>query len=119
MPNKVELGFHGQKLAEDYLLAHGCTILARNFRCPAGEIDLIIRDGSYIAFVEVKYRRSLGHGAPREAVNYYKQRHIKRSALYYIMKENLSDVDLRFDVAEVMEPKGHPPEVTYLKNAFC
>ena len=117
MENNADVGAYGQKLAENYLKAHGFEIIESNFRCQSGEIDIIARDGCYMAFVEVKYRRSLAHGYPREAVGYYKQRHIRRAAQYYIMKKHLINQDFRFDVLEIVDIADNP-EITLIKNAF-
>ena len=117
MDNNADLGTYGQKLAENYLKAHGFQIIERNFRCQSGEIDIIARDGGYISFVEVKYRRSLAHGYPREAVGFYKQRHIRRVAQYYIMKKHLINQDFRFDVLEIIDITDKP-EITLITNAF-
>ena len=107
----------GQAAAEQYLCAQGFTILARNFRARYGEIDLIIRDGNYIVFVEVKYRANLSYGYPREAVGYIKQQRIYKTACYYISKHGLSDCDFRFDVVEIMDKKGML-QVTHIQDAF-
>jgi len=117
MDNNVDLGTYGQKLAENYLKSHGYQIMESNFRCQSGEIDIIARDGGYIVFIEVKYRRSLAHGYPREAVGYYKQRHIRRVAEYYIMVKRLCNQDFRFDVLEIIDMADNP-EITLIKNAF-
>ena len=117
MYNNVEVGSYGQKLAERYLSDEGFCIIERNFRCRSGEIDLVARDGDYIVFIEVKYRRSLVHGYPREAVGYHKQRHIRRVAQYYIMIKNLNNQDFRFDVLEIID-NAENPEISLIKNAF-
>jgi len=117
MESNAELGSYGQKLAEDYLKANGFEIIDTNFRCRSGEIDIIALDGDYMAFIEVKYRRSLAHGYPREAVGYYKQKHIRRVAQYYIMKNRVRNQDFRFDVLEIIDT-GEKPEVTLIVNAF-
>ena len=117
MENKADLGAYGQKIAEDYLIANGFNIIERNFRCKSGEIDIIARDSGYVSFIEVKYRRSLVHGYPREAVGYYKQKHIRRAAMYYIMIKQLKNQDFRFDVLEIIDLANNP-EITLIKNAF-
>ena len=61
---KVRLGKRGEELAEGYLRAAGCGILATNYRCPWGEIDLIAQDGEELAFVEVRTRRGSAFGTP-------------------------------------------------------
>ena len=112
--NKRELGGHYEQLAADYLTAHGAQILVRNFRCRQGEIDLIIRDGRYLVFVEVKYRSSMGKGDPAEAVNPFKQQRIRNSARYYLYKNRCGeDTPCRFDVVSIL---GN--EIRWIKNAF-
>ena len=117
MYNNVEVGSYGQKLAERYISDEGFHIIERNFRCRSGEIDLVARDGDYIVFIEVKYRRSLEYGYPCEAVGYHKQRHIKRVAQYYIMIKNLNNQDFRFDILEIID-NAENPEINLIKNAF-
>ena len=68
MAQKDELGRWGEQVATDYLVAEGYSILDRGWRCARGEIDVIARRGSSIAFVEVKTRRSLRYGHPLEAI---------------------------------------------------
>jgi putative endonuclease len=115
--NKHAAGMLGQKAAEDFLREKGCRILERNYRLKSGEIDLIARDGAYIVFVEVKTRGSLRYGAPREAVNAAKQARIIRTAQHYIIRKNLTDIDLRFDVIEVLTAQDNP-QIIHIENAF-
>ena len=107
----------GQKEAENFLQGNGYTILQRNFRVRAGEIDLIARDKEYIVFVEVKYRHGAGHGLPRESVGLAKQRKISKTALYYISMCGLVDQDFRFDVVEVLGGGG-AVAINHIENAF-
>ena len=69
----------GESLAVAHFKACGCKILAQNYRAGRGEIDLIVKDGQFIVFVEVKTRRSLKFGVPQAAVTKQKQRQISRS----------------------------------------
>jgi putative endonuclease len=118
MPGNIETGRKGQQAAEAYLLKNGYDILARNFRLKTGEIDLIARDGEYVVFIEVKCRNSLRYGLPREAVTKGKQRHIIKTAQYYILTARLpQNQDYRFDVIEVMNEDGKQ-NVTHIENAF-
>ncbi|MBG0812879.1 YraN family protein [Planomonospora sp. ID82291] len=68
MAAKDELGRRGEQLAADYLRAHGMQILDRNWRCRAGEIDVVARDGRALVVVEVKTRSGRTHGTAFEAV---------------------------------------------------
>ena len=79
-----ELGRIGEQAAAELLQMEGYEILERNYRCQAGEIDLIARDGRYLVFVEVKYRSDEKAGDPSEAVNWYKQKKICQTASWYL-----------------------------------
>jgi putative endonuclease len=82
--------------------------------CKVGEIDIIARDGAYLVFAEVKYRKNASYGMPQEAVNYAKQKKISQTAGYYLMIKHMQEnVSVRFDVVSVLED-----EVTVIKNAF-
>ena len=113
---KYQSGMIGQQEAESYLAAKGYRILERNYRVRTGEIDLIARFENYIVFIEVKYRRGVKFGFPREAVSIAKQRQIVRTAMHYITVQNLSDQDFRFDVVEVLDQNGL--KVNHIENAF-
>jgi len=116
MSNKVETGFYGQDIAQKYLVGKGMDLLETNFRSRQGEIDLIMQDGEYTVFVEVKYRRSLKYGLPREAIGTSKQKKILQAAKYYIYLK-ASEQDYRFDVVEVLET-GNGIQVNHIENAF-
>jgi len=80
------LGRLGERIAADYLQLGGCLILERNFRFEHVEIDLIIRDGSCVAFVEVKMRRGAAFGEAREALRSKKLEHLRKAARRYLSK---------------------------------
>lgn len=117
MENKYQFGMEGQQYAEKYLTQKGYAIVKRNYYTKVGEIDLIARFGEYIIFVEVKYRSGTGHGLPREAVGRGKQRKIIKTAMYYIMENNLDDQDFRFDVVEVLK-FGDGVKIEHIVDAF-
>lgn len=115
--SNYEKGLKGQRIAEDFLLEKGYEIIQRNYRIRSGEIDLIVRDGGYVAFVEVKFRRGVEFGLPAEAVGSAKQKKIKRTALHYIVTNRLDNLDFRFDIVEVAEKAGEII-VNHIENAF-
>lgn len=117
MSNRRETGDWGEKVAAEYLQKQGYRILTTNFRCKIGEIDIIAKDQEYIVFIEVKYRKDLSHGLPREAVTYYKQRTIIKVAMWYLKQKHLYDCSCRFDVIEIL---GGPTGLTIslIKDAF-
>lgn len=112
--NRRATGTYYEKEAAKYLEGQGYEILTMNYRCRMGEIDMIAREGEYLVFVEVKYRKSSDDGSPEEAVNDKKQRTISRVASYYLMKEyGRMDVCCRFDVVAILGE-----EIRLIKNAF-
>lgn len=111
--HNVRLGETGERLAESYLMAKGYQAVERNFRCRAGEIDLIFRDGATWVFVEVKTRSGSRYGAGREAVGKAKQAHLQRAAMFYLQRKRLGDVPFRFDVVEI-DTSQCPPRICHL-----
>lgn len=114
---KQQLGARGEQTAVNYLKHKGYTILARNYRSPAGEIDIICSNAQYLTFVEVKTRRSTRYGMPREAVDARKQQRIIQTAQYWLM-EHPTQLQPRFDVAEVFWMPDEIGMVRLLTNAF-
>ncbi len=98
---KQDFGQNGENIAENYLKSIGYLIINRNYRCKQGEIDIIAKDNDEIVFIEVKTRSSIIYGKPAEAVNNYKQNHIKKAAEVYIYFNQLENFYIRFDVIEV------------------
>lgn len=114
MQNKRKTGAEYEEKAASWLEKQGMRILEKNYRCREGEIDLVAMDGSYLVFVEVKYRRDQHAGHPAEAVDARKQRKIVRTAMYYCMERKIfQDQPCRFDVVSVL---GNSTE--HIKDAF-
>ena len=112
--NKRAVGGEKEFLAAEYLKQQGYVILDMNYRCRQGEVDIVARDGAYLVFVEVKYRKSAVCGAPAEAVDFRKQQRICYAARHYLMTKRLpSDQPVRFDVAAVMKD-----QIQIIQNAF-
>lgn len=104
--NKRTIGALAEERAAVFLQARGMQILARNYRCRQGEIDLIARDGRYLVFVEVKYRSSACCADPLFAVNRAKQRKICRVADYFRFTQKVpDDVPVRYDVIGILGEK--------------
>ncbi len=121
------LGPRGEQLACRHLTRNGMKILARNYRCPAGEIDLIVLDrrpgrddpAPTIAFVEVKTRRDDIWTDPQSAVDRQKRHRIHKAATYYLARRGGSDYNVRFDVVSVVLRPNQRPQVEHIPNAFC
>lgn len=119
MANKIAIGKLGEDKASKYLESKGCTIIQRNYRTRFGEIDIIARDGKYIAFVEVKTRSSINFGYPREAVDIYKQSKLKNVSALYLAQKRIIDKNIRFDVVEVIiDGDKNIKSILLIKDAF-
>lgn len=113
-------GAWGEELAAEYLRRQGYTILARNYRCRYGEVDIIASHNGFVAFVEVKLRKNSSYGAPREAVTYAKQKKLRTTALTWL-GEHPGRLQPRFDVIEILAPQGEAtkaPQINHIINAF-
>ncbi len=116
---KDRLGKAGEVLAVDFLKRKGYKILEQNYRTRWGEIDTIAQDESVLVFVEVKTRRSLKFGAPREAVGISKQHRMSKAALEYLQEKGLFDTACRFDVLAItLPPATQQPQIEHIENAF-
>jgi len=111
--SNYEKGRIGEKIAYKYLQSKDFEIIQTNYRTGFAEIDIIAKDKGYIVFIEVKYRRSLKNGFPREAVGKAKRKNIINAALCFISENNLVDVDFRFDIIEILGAR-----VEHIENAF-
>jgi len=112
------LGADGEDLAARWYEARGYRIVARNWRCPLGEIDLIAVRGATLAVVEVKTRRSAVHGSPAHAVGPAKQARLRRLAAAWLATGGpRRRYDLRFDVVAVTVSGPDPLVEPYL-DAF-
>ncbi len=117
---EVSKGAAGEVLAARFLRDKGYTLLAANFRCRHGEVDIIATDGTYLAFVEVKTRQQGSLYTPREAVTLSKQRRLLSTAALY-MSTHPSSLQPRFDVIEVVTVPGMPlkaVELDHIMGAF-
>ncbi len=114
------LGRWGENQVADFLRKKGYHLLAAGYRSRYGEIDLIAEKKGYICFVEVKLRRSDQFAMAREFVDRRKQERIRLTAEHYL-SVNPSELQPRFDVAEVYAPEGISTKrvvINYLENAF-
>ena len=121
--NKRSFGSMGEELACRYLSANGYKIAVRNYRVgKMGEIDIIAADREYICFIEVKTRTGNMFGAPSESVDRRKQEKIRKLAWTYLKLYCLTEMPVRFDIAEVTGKKKDgcfvPEIINLIKNAF-
>lgn len=118
MVTAAELGRLGEDVAVRHLQHEGCVVLERNWRCREagvrGELDVIVRDGRFVVFCEVKTRRGDGAGGPLAAVTAAKQRQLRRLAAAYLSDVTLPRRGIRFDVLAVTW--GDPPSVDHRRG---
>lgn len=117
--NQGEFGRWGEEKAVSYLVRKNYHILARNYRCNCGEIDIIAQYENTICFVEVKTRSSVRFGLPNEAVTLEKQRKLTRTALTYLTEFQTIDKALRMDIIEILyDNKKKRYYLRHIENAF-
>lgn len=112
------LGHRGERVAARHLRSLGLRILIQNYRCAAGEIDLIASDSGTIVFVEVKSRSSDDVQDPHEALRWPQIRRIKSAARYFLLERTLQGHPSRFDVVTVLWPPRGTPRIEHFENAF-
>jgi len=120
MPANIELGRYGERLAVRHLTDAGLEIVARNWRCSDGELDIVARDGPVLVFCEVKTRTGIGYGDPLEAVTPAKAARLRRLALAWLAQQRSTGdpafwPELRFDVVSVVRPRAGATEVRHVR----
>lgn len=118
--NQKLIGRWGEAKVGDYLRREGYRLVASGWHCRFGEIDLIAENGEYLIFVEVKLRKNDKHGYAREFVTPSKQRKVRTAASLYLAQRP-TELQPRFDVAEIYAPQGmetEVPDIRYFENAF-
>ncbi len=115
----TEFGRHGEDLARTFLESLGYGFIARNWHCRAGEIDLIMRDGTEIVFVEVKTRHGERAGRAEDAVSRSKSRKLLAAGEWYIMKHpEYHDLIWRCDLVAITVSPGRRPDIAHFVNAI-
>ena len=114
---RLDLGRQGETLALKKIKSAGYDCLARNYRCPLGEVDLIARDGDTTVFIEIKTRKGRSLGYAKEAIHERKKRQLSKVALAYLKSNGLLGSKARFDVVAILMREGRA-EIEWVKNAF-
>jgi len=107
-----------EDVAHRFLVERGWTVLGRNVRFGHREIDLIIRRGSTVAFVEVKGRRGSGFGHPLAAITERKRSEIHKVARWWILRNGVAGWEYRFDAVAVYGEAGKSPLVEHVEDAW-
>lgn len=110
------IGKYGESVAADRLIASGMVVLDRNWRGPAGEIDLVLRDGETLVFCEVKTRSTAIGGHPLEAVDATKIARMRRLAAQWLEVHQVHPADIRLDMVGVLRPRRGAAEVDHVRG---
>lgn len=111
----INRGAQAERWAAEYLLHQGLKAVAQNYRSRFGEIDLIMRDGSALVFVEVRLRSNADFGGAAASIDHHKQQRLIRTAQHYLATLP-STPPCRFDVVLMDDAQGRNAQ--WLKNAF-
>jgi putative endonuclease len=113
-----DLGNLGEKLARDFLGKNGYSILETNYRCPAGEIDIIARQKDTLVFVEVRTKRSRQFGSPEESITPAKKERLRTVAAHYGQNRDNLPALWRIDVVAIqMDRNGQVSRIEIIENA--
>jgi putative endonuclease len=113
---RLALGEYGERLAARHLTGQGLVVLDRNWRCEAGEIDLVLRDGDVLVVCEVKTRTSDACGSPHEAVTPEKVERLTRLAARWAEAHGVHPPDTRIDLVAVHRPRRGPSTVEHVRG---
>jgi len=108
------LGSYGERVAARYLVGQGMIVLDRNWRCKAGELDLVLRDRDDVVVCEVKTRSSVGFGPPLSAVGPAKYQRLRQLSLLWVEGRNLERPAIRIDLVGVLVPRRGPVRVEHV-----
>jgi len=119
MSKNLRKGLRFEDQARDYLQVHGLTLLQPNYHCRFGEIDLVMRDGDTLCFIEVKFRKSQLFGGAAASIPRAKQRKIIKTALFYIAShKHLANQPMRFDALLIQRQADGGDHINWVRNAF-
>lgn len=116
--NRREIGNVGERIACNFLANNGYKIIETNYRCRAGEIDIVARHKETLVFVEVRTKKSFYFGTPEESITPLKMEHLRAAAVHY--EQNHPDLppEWRIDVVAIqMNSSGHVCRVELIENA--
>jgi putative endonuclease len=113
---RTALGAYGEATAARHLVDQGMVLLDRNWRCEAGEIDLVLRDGRVLVVCEVKTRSSTVFGTPLEAVTEQKAARLRRLAARWLAAHEVHPEEVRIDLVGVLVPPGAPVLIDHVRG---
>jgi putative endonuclease len=117
--NPQQSGQAAEALARQFLEQRGLRLLAQNWRCRLGELDLVMLDSDTVVFVEVRYRRYSAWGGAAESVDARKREKLSRAAQHFLQQESRwAKHPCRFDVIAITADSPAPAPLNWIQNAF-
>ena len=117
--SRQQSGRDAEDQALRHLQQHGLRLLAQNWLCKRGELDLVMLDGDTVVFVEVRYRKQTQWGGALDSVDARKQQKLILAAQFFLQRESRwANHPCRFDVVAIDSVPGAEPELNWLRNAF-
>ncbi len=116
MDKRRVFGNRGEDLAASFFVSRGFRVVARNWSCRLGEIDLIAEKEGKLHFVEIKTRHSLDFGYPEEAITPTKLKHLARAIETYLRDKAVEDVEYQVDALAILVLPGERPNLRLIEN---
>ncbi|ACO77539.1 hypothetical protein AvCA_13130 [Azotobacter vinelandii CA] len=117
--DRQRIGRDAEALALLHLTAQGMRLLAQNWRCRCGELDLVMLDGDTVVFIEVRYRRHLAWGGALESIDTRKRMKLIRTAQYFLQQETRwARHPCRFDVIAINADESASSRLNWIRSAF-
>jgi len=108
---KQNSGTQAEKIACDFLKQQNLELIEKNYHCRYGEIDLIMKEGSQLVFIEVRFRKNTSHGSALDTVDNRKLNKIKKTSQHYLMTNNLGYISCQIDDGNLAKP-----EIKWVRN---
>lgn len=118
MTDKQRLGQRGEQLAADFLVQRGYIVIARNWHCPGGELDIVAKQGDLWVFIEVKTVRSSDIQRALAQVTPGKQQRLIRAVQLFLVQQQQDEAEWRLDVMAVALPYRGQPQIEQVENAL-
>ena len=118
MPDNAQLGPRGEALAQEHLVSAGYRIVATNYACRGGEVDIVAQEGGDAVFVEVRTRSLGAYGSPSGTLDRAKWRRIRKAADHFLRGRGAPEVSRRYDVVSILWPHEGEPEVEIIRGVL-
>lgn len=116
--SRQAMGRYGEQVAQRHLTDAGMAVLDRNWRCPEGELDLVLRDGATLVVCEVKTRSDDSRGTPHQAITPAKLERLQRLGMRWAREHGVRVTDMRIDLVAVRRPRSGPALIEHVRGLF-